>query len=528
MNQAGLFAKQTFLRFAFGTGLRKHGGGQMRTRPLPQRPEAAAAPVAETSGQPTEPSARPAASPPALAFPRLSPVLLGLLAAGVVLRILATQGELWLDEIWSLALVQQAKSPFDVLTQIHHDNNHYLNSIWLWMWSGQTQSPIVLRGLSLVFGAGTLSLVLFGRLLRGRRERVMGGLLFGLSFALMVYDSEARGYSGAVFFALLCYGLFTEILDGAPARKEVWFALGTVAGLLCHLTFALVWVGFLAMGVAELARHRRKELAVSLVKSLAPAGVFVLLLWAVDLRYLRIGGGDEAKLGQVISEAILATYNLPAYWPRAAAFGLLLLVVGWGAKPALAGRARPLIFFGFAFCAPALVFVIRPPLVLAPRYFLIAAAFLLLMTARMLAAWLRAKGAWRIGAYACLGLFVLAGVGQIRSFLRDGRGHYAAGARYLLEHSTETPLVFGADMPFRHFVMLDFYMGNASRQRSIQVFDKDGLEQRARWILTHDVSIPPAPAPKKITASGHAYSWVASYPYSRLSGWNWHIYAPDE
>lgn len=56
-------------------------------------------------------------------------VLLGLLACG--LRCLAANGELWLDEIWSVFLVRQSvRNATDVVTVLQHDNNHFLNSLY--------------------------------------------------------------------------------------------------------------------------------------------------------------------------------------------------------------------------------------------------------------------------------------------------------------------------------------------------------------------------------------------------------------
>ncbi len=49
------------------------------------------------------------------------------------LRIAAARGELWLDEVWSIRLVQEhAHSPSDIFLHLQHDNNHFLNSLWVY------------------------------------------------------------------------------------------------------------------------------------------------------------------------------------------------------------------------------------------------------------------------------------------------------------------------------------------------------------------------------------------------------------
>ena len=37
-----------------------------------------------------------------------------------------------MDELLSLRLVSALESPLGVFTAVHHDNNHYLNSLWLY------------------------------------------------------------------------------------------------------------------------------------------------------------------------------------------------------------------------------------------------------------------------------------------------------------------------------------------------------------------------------------------------------------
>jgi hypothetical protein len=66
----------------------------------------------------------------AWALPALRPgqicFLCFLLVAAMAIRICGAWNDLWLDEIWSLTLVGPISSPWQVFTQIHHDNNHYL------------------------------------------------------------------------------------------------------------------------------------------------------------------------------------------------------------------------------------------------------------------------------------------------------------------------------------------------------------------------------------------------------------------
>src|SRR5678815_3319816 len=65
--------------------------------------------------------------------PRAFAIAMGVVVlVGAVLRIWAARGELWLDEIWSFRVVHLLSGPAGILTGLHHDNNHHLNSLYLY------------------------------------------------------------------------------------------------------------------------------------------------------------------------------------------------------------------------------------------------------------------------------------------------------------------------------------------------------------------------------------------------------------
>ena len=59
------------------------------------------------------------------------PWILAALGIALALRLAMARGGLWLDEAWSVAMAHEAANPIAVITGIHHDNNHPLNSWWL-------------------------------------------------------------------------------------------------------------------------------------------------------------------------------------------------------------------------------------------------------------------------------------------------------------------------------------------------------------------------------------------------------------
>jgi hypothetical protein len=124
-------------------------------------------------------------------------LLAALIVIAAILRIVAAHNDLWLDELISLDLVSAAKTPWQIFTAIHSDNNHYLNSLYLYF-LGSQDHPVRYRYLSVLCG---VSLVPAGYWLLARRSRVEGLILAGLfacSYPFIHFSSEARGYAGAL------------------------------------------------------------------------------------------------------------------------------------------------------------------------------------------------------------------------------------------------------------------------------------------------------------------------------------------
>src|SRR5262245_41533068 len=75
----------------------------------------------------------------------------------VVLRFGASFDQFWLDEIWSWMMAVQLKSPLEVITRLHHDNNHHLNTLVLYL-IGKNAPFYLYRLPAVLAGVGTVLL----------------------------------------------------------------------------------------------------------------------------------------------------------------------------------------------------------------------------------------------------------------------------------------------------------------------------------------------------------------------------------
>ncbi|MGD8255524.1 MAG: hypothetical protein PVF48_14105, partial [Syntrophobacterales bacterium] len=120
---------------------------------------------------------------------RLLTLLAGV-TAGAVLRVWAAFDDFWLDEIMSLGLAQSISHPWEILT-LHHDNNHLLNTLYLFL-IGKQQNWVWYRTLSVVTGTASVAIIAYTTFRRGFLEAATATVLVALSYPLILYSSEAR------------------------------------------------------------------------------------------------------------------------------------------------------------------------------------------------------------------------------------------------------------------------------------------------------------------------------------------------
>ena len=103
-----------------------------------------------------------------------------LVLVALALRLPGLWTDFWLDEIWALNHVGALGSSVGVFTDIHHDSNHWLMSLWMYA-AGAESAFWVYRMPSLV--AGVLTVAVAGLLARHERtDPTLAMLLVAVSF----------------------------------------------------------------------------------------------------------------------------------------------------------------------------------------------------------------------------------------------------------------------------------------------------------------------------------------------------------
>ncbi|MFD1611670.1 hypothetical protein ACFSCW_07645 [Sphingomonas tabacisoli] len=354
--------------------------------------------------------------------PRLRAWIAIIALCGLILRIAAARGSLWLDEAWSAVLAHQVQTPLGVFVQINHDNNHHLNSLWL-QFVGLGAPPLVARALSIA--AGTLAVFVAGLIgaRRGPAAGIATALLFAVSPVMVNLGSEARGYAPMMLMVLIAIWYVDRFLDGEPeADRPATLAICFFVGALFQLTMAFMACALVGWVLLALWRRDGWRIAIGRTARLLGPACGALLL-AVGIVFAPVlMGGAEFRLGSIapfsfsdlgigLRTMLGYTLGLPA---------LLLALVG---ALALAMRTPRLAFYALALIAfPLAIVVLRPVNAGHARYYLLIGMALLLLVGEALPALLRRSRPAAIGAILVLGTACLA---SDLALIRDGRGDVA-------------------------------------------------------------------------------------------------------
>jgi hypothetical protein len=442
----------------------------------------------------------------------------------------AAFNDLWMDEIWSLELVRELHSAFGVFTQTHHDNNHYLNSLFIYF-VGQHGNWPGYRIPAIIFGLGAIVLAWFIGARQDKSTAFFSTLLVSFSYVLILYSSEARGYSPLIFFCFLCFLVLQSFLENPRWQLAGLFSLSAILGFTSHLTFliflcaSLVWFW---------ARLLRLKFSIPTIIGWTPACyaapfIYLVALYFLDIRQLQIGGGTPIS--------VLDGYRATLAWalggpnvPWLQRLTEAISVAGLLAAFVILIRERSdkwIFFLGAIVIIPLAMPLFEHGTLHYVRYFIVALGFLLLLFGRVLG-WLFQSGrAGKIScALLCL-LFAALNLWDVGSLLKYGRGHIAEAVNFMAQNAKEQPVSFGGEQDFRTQFMLGFYWREMMGDKPANYYDHDHWPTEGpEWVVFHKESFTqPVPPGKRFTDKfRNWFELVRTYPTAPLSGVHLFLY----
>ncbi len=463
--------------------------------------------------------------------------LTGILSLAAVLRLGAMRTEFWLDEIWSWEFARAAASPWEIVAgaEQHHDNNHKLNTLFLWLYPSGA-SWVTYRSHSLAAGLASVALAALLGLRRGRAEAIFVSLLFATNYWLVLCSAEARGYALAVLFALAAFSSLQGYLTAVPPTGRriplVLFWLSAILGFLAHLTFLHC---YLALGLwslycgARSGLSRRDEIRHLLACHLVPCLFFFVLFW-VDIRSMKFGGGPVQPTSLVLGRLLgLGLGVAPSSAARMAATIFAALTLAIGLRRLAREDQRLGVFFAAAIVGSPALFLLGKPAYLFERYFLIPFVFFLLLLGFVLGALWRHS---RAGAcFAAVISLAVAGGGtaQVLAFERGGRGHVLDALAYIERRSPSEGATVCGDFDFRVAKCYRFHAAYLRTQkRLVYCEQKDLPPHGADWLLTHRSDAGSPLHDEMLDVRDNVYRRVEDFPAAEFGGWSWHVYRKRE
>jgi hypothetical protein len=455
-----------------------------------------------------------------------------------IVRALALRNDLWMDELWTLWHLGQLRSVGEIFTRFVHDNNHPLNTLWMSLVM-PLKTDWAYRLLSWV--GGTAGIWLAAKIARMQLLRLhpdaqpgqvhaaelVTACLFGSSYLLILYSSEARGYGPALGFGLLAlYALWRGEVDRLN-RWVVVYWLASILAVLAHaVTYQLIAaaVGFTVVESVE-QNKPRDSVWRSLTRWHAVPIVFGALYYFVFIRRLEIVGGPEASVFAVIAELASFSIGVPAKASLAVALPLLIAWVVV-ALMRLWRRSRSLTcFYLVGMMFPAVAISFTPFIYLFPRYFILSAALALLLLGYLAAvAWNSGRVSRRI-TLVTIALIIAGNFAPTLQLLRHGRGEYRAALRYISAHTPAGPITVGSDHDGRNVLLIHHHGLSAIHPRTLQYIPRPELPaEGVQWLLVHRLDHAEIPPHELSDDRGNPYRLEKIFLHAPLSGWDWYVY----
>lgn len=465
-------------------------------------------------------------------------ILVVLAATGAILRYRACLTEFWLDEIWSLLMVRTwpEASAWGIVAHMRHDNNHILNSLYLF-WIGDAGNWFWYRLPALLSGIGSIVLAFFCARPKGLRAAFFSAFFFAFSFPLILYSSEARGYGPAVFFSLLA---FYALLDySATGRKSRIFLYNASAALAAfsHLSFIYVFLAMASWSAAGIfggfktereasPKGRFGRIAETAALNAIPALVFVFLYFAY-LKGIKIGGGPHISIMRAAGEACALALGAPpngisGIFALSAVFCMVLFGVLrlYGKKDGLW-----VFYLSALILAPALVLAASRPKIIYFRYFVVLIPFFYLLCASLADELWRASGKGRVLAAVLLVLFLGGQSVYAYRFFDKGRGGCGRALAFMAEKTAGDTILVGSSDDYLNVKILTFYSRYLKPGTNIfYVSNEDLPANPPDWFIVERHS------PGMVLENGirigknHDYRLVRVFRYSGFSGVDWFLY----
>ena len=451
-----------------------------------------------------------------------------LLIPTIALILLASRGDLWIDEIWSILFAENSSSIWDIASIHKHDNNHVLNTIYLYL-VGSQDTFFLYRLLSVASGIGSLFLLDHIARQRGKLDSFIVLLVAGTSFPLLTYFSEARGYAPAIFFSMLSFVILTSNTKKFNKIRLFSFWLILIAGILSHATFVITALALFSYSLIYEFESKGKPLVIlkRLTQYYSVPFLFYLFFYLFFFHEIEIGGGNPTSYWDSIVKAINLLLGL--HGSGQLPFISILLysfTTIYGVHLLYKNNDPSWIFFiVILIIGPASLFIITQPQILQPRYFILCFPFYYLLLSYLFSyIFHQDRASFKVFAILLL-CFILIGQSlRIIPLINHGRGDYQSLVEDVIDFSTPASPHIMIDHDRSKTILL-FYFRIAGIKPAISyLHDKEAYSIPPEWFVRQSQGIKPEYKNNIDIDSLGTYRFIKAYNSIELSGMHWYLY----
>ncbi len=456
-----------------------------------------------------------------------------LLVAGL-LRVWGASGDLWMDEVWSLeniALSRTRPTAGNWLALFFHANTHPLNTLYL-AFLGPDAGVFAYRALSVVSGIAAVAMAAVLGWRRSATEGLIAAAMVAVSYPMVHYAGEARGYSTMVLAALAAAWLMERYLEAPGPGRLVSFVLVSLLGLATHLSFLVVQAG-LGIWAAVALYPRLRSLVSVLARLTVLFGVQTVVLTAYGAvawnNFVGFGGGAFVPAMEAARDMAELTFGADPSARGSIAPVLALALAGAVWWLYRRGDGSWVFFLVVVLVYPLAYVIADPTYGMVPRYFIANALFALVIAARGLSL-LMAGNRWtRAGAGVLLALFLLGNGLLLDRFLTTGRGDFAQAVRDIAAaHDGPGPARVAGYHRFHISSVVAYHARAQGLEAAIRyVTPEEEAGAPAAWFIDgYFVDRRPAPEiSRQLEGPGLTpYTLEGVYPHWGLSGDTWAVY----
>jgi len=473
-------------------------------------------------------------------FTKFQFVLISIMCIGALLRVFGIFNDFSLDEIWSYNIFKNYSSLFDALTRSKDENAHPITLLFMYF-LGDRSGWWVYRLLSLIAGLATL-IVIYNHVREKKRvEALTLSLFWSLSYLMVLYASEARGYAPMLFFVLAAWLQLRKFIDSGRLFYAITYQLALILGICSHLSAIQFFLASVIWSTFILSRYKPRFALSKIALAHLLSVVFVALVFFSYIVNLQKGSGNIYSPFDLIVNIFCVSFNAPILSPRNVPIGIFsMLLCIFVAILLFRGifemwkraDAEWSFYLLIIFIVPTVSVLAMQRLTLEPRYFLIPIVFAYFLGAKVIQGYFDQDFLSRCMAVTLLVAFTMGGFFYFKDFLRYGRGEYLKALTYIAQKSFDEsreaeekhPVLVAGNFDFRNRMIIDFYKKYLPQTvELIYVDDNDVPVNALSWYLLQSQDWGYR-APEDLRVHGQKFKLTRNYPIAGGTGFAWYLY----